>query len=89
MLTYVLNSNGQPLMPTKRCGKVYRLLKERKAKCLRRCPFTIQLLYEPETAVVQDITLGIDAGSKHIGISATTKDKVLYDSDVELRNDVV
>lgn len=89
MLTYVLNKDGQPLMPTRRCGKVYRLLKSGKAKCVRRCPFTIQLLYEPETAVVQDITLGVDSGSKHIGISATTKDKVLYESDVELRNDIV
>ena len=63
MLTYVLNKDGQPLMPTGRSGKMRRLLRDKKAKVIRRCPFTIQLLYEPETAVVQDITLGVDAGS--------------------------
>ena len=89
MLTYVLNKDGQPLMPTGRSGKMRRLLRDKKAKVIRRCPFTIQLLYEPETAVVQDITLGVDAGSKHIGISATTEDRVLYEADVELRNDIV
>ena len=89
MLTYVLNIDGQPLMPTLRCGKIYRLLKTGKAKVIRCCPFTIQLLYEPETAVTQPITLGVDSGSKHIGLSATTKDKVLYEADVELRNDIV
>ena len=76
-------------MPTGRSGKVRRLLRDKKAKVIRRCPFTIQLLYEPETAVVQDITLGVDAGSKYIGLSATTEDRVLYESEVELRNDIV
>jgi len=75
-------------MPTSRSGKVRRLLKDKKAKVIKRCPFTIQLLYEAENNV-QEITLGIDAGSKHIGVSATTKDKVLYEADIELRNDVV
>jgi len=88
MLTYVLNSNGQPLMPTSRSGKVRRLLKDKKAKVTKCCPFTIQLLYEAENNV-QPVTLGVDAGSKHIGISATTEDKVLYEADVELRNDIV
>ena len=88
MLVYVLNSNGQPLMPTERCGKVRRLLDQGKAKVIKRCPFTIQLLYESESNL-QPATLGIDAGSKHIGISATTESKVLYEADVELRNDIV
>ena len=88
MLVYVLNKTGQPLMPTDRCGKVRRLLKNRKAKVITRCPFTVQLLYET-TENVQPVTLGIDAGSKHIGVSATTKDRVLYESDITLRNDIV
>ena len=37
----------------------------------------------------QDITLGVDAGSKVIGLSATTKGKELYSSEIELRNDIV
>jgi len=87
-MVYVLNKGGQPLMPTERHGKVRRLLKTNKAKVIKRCPFTIRLLYDT-TDFVQNITLGIDAGSKHIGVSATTKDKVLFESDVELRNDIV
>ena len=88
MLVYVLNKDGQPLMPTGRCGKVRRLLRDKKAKIVKRCPFTIRLCYEAETNT-QPITLGVDAGSKHIGISATTEDKVLYEADVELRDDIV
>ncbi|WP_416347424.1 RRXRR domain-containing protein [Allobaculum sp. JKK-2023] len=33
-------------MPTERHGKVRRLLKERKAKLVKKTPFTIQLLYD-------------------------------------------
>ena len=88
MLVYVQNKDGQPLMPTERCGKVRRLLRDRKAVVVKRCPFTIRLCYKVETNT-QPITLGVDAGSKHIGLSATTEDKVLYEADVELRNDIV
>lgn len=88
MVVYVLNKDGQPLMPTKRCGKVRRLLKQNEAKVIKRCPFTIQLLYDT-TNFTQSITLGIDAGSKHIGLSATTEGKELYSSDVTLRTDIV
>ena len=87
-MVYVINSYGQPLMPTERYGRVRRMLKSGKAKVVSRCPFTIQLNYET-TAHVQSATLGVDAGSKHIGLSATTKDKVLFESDVTLRNDIV
>ena len=87
-MVYVLNINGQPLMPTTRHGKVKHLIREGKAKVVKRCPFTIQLLYN-NTTYVQPINLGVDAGSKHIGLSATTKNKVLYEADVELRDDIV
>ena len=87
-MVYVTSKNGQPLMPTGNYAKVRILLKNKKAKIIKRCPFTIQLAYDI-TNYTQDITLGVDAGSKHIGLSATTKDKVLFESDVELRNDIV
>lgn len=87
-MIYVLNQNGHPLMPTKNHAKVRILLKSKKAKVIRRCPFTIQLMYS-STNYTQSINLGVDAGSKYIGISATTKNKVLFESDVELRNDIV
>ena len=87
-MVYVISKNGQPLMPTENHAKVRILLKTKKAKVIKRCPFTIQLAYD-STNYTQEVALGMDAGSKHIGLSATTKDKVLFESDVELRNDIV
>ena len=88
MLVYVLKQNGQPFMPTERFGKVRRLLKEGKARVVRREPFTIRLLYEPETDVVQECYCGVDTGSKHVGVAVVGNDKVLYQSQTELRNDI-
>ena len=88
MLVYVLKQNGQPFMPTSRFGKVRRLLKEGKAKVVRREPFTIRLLYESETDVVQECYCGVDTGSKHIGVAVVSDDKVLYQSQTELRDDI-
>lgn len=88
MLVYVLRQNGQPFMPTERFGKVRRLLKEGKAKVVRREPFTIRLLYEPETDVVQECYCGVDTGSKHIGVAVVSNDRVLYQSQTELRSDI-
>ena len=87
-MVYVISQNGQPLMPTENHAKVRILLKNKKAKVIKRCPFTIQLAYD-STNYTQNITLGVDSGSKHIGLSATTRNKVLFESDVELRNDIV
>ena len=88
MLVYVISNDGKPLMPTNRYGKIRRLLKNKQAKVLKRCPFTVQLLYETKN-VTQPISLGVDSGSKYIGLSATTKDKVLFESVIEVRNDIV
>ena len=87
-MVYVLSKTGQPLMPTENHAKVRVLLKQQKAKIVHRCPFTIQLLYD-STDYTQPVSLGIDAGSRHIGVSATTETKVLYEVDVTLRNDIV
>lgn len=87
-MVYVLDSNGQPLMPTVRHGKVRRLLNSRLAKVVKRCPFTIQLLYQ-STKETQPVSLGVDAGSKHIGLAATTEKKVVYQEELTPRNDVV
>jgi len=87
-MVYVLNKNGQPLMPTERHGKVRRMLRDGKAHVVRLEPFTIQLDYTSEEKT-QEISLGIDAGSKHIGVSATTKNKELLVMQVEERTDIV
>lgn len=85
-LVYVLNKNKKPLMPCKP-AKARNLLKNKKAKVINRKPFTIQLLYW-STGYKQDISLGVDAGSKFVGLSATTTEKELYASTVELRDNV-
>ena len=87
-MVYVINKQGTPLMPTERFGKVRRMLKNSLAHVVRRIPFTIQLDYDT-TEITQPITLGIDAGSKFIGVCATTDKKELYAANVELRNDIV
>ena len=86
-MVYVLNKQGKPLMPCKE-AKARKLLKQNKARIAKYEPFTIQLLFDCENQT-QDISLGIDAGSKYIGISATTEKQVLYEAEVELRNDIV
>ena len=73
-MVYVLNKNGVPIMPTRNHAKVRVLLKQGKAKVVKRCPFTVQLLYN-STNYTQPISLGVDAGSKVIGLSATTNTK--------------
>ena len=75
-------------MPTERHGKVRRLLRDGKAHVVKLMPFTIQLDYESK-GYTQDISLGVDAGSVHIGISATTEKKELFNAEVVLRTDIV
>ena len=89
MLVYVLDMNGQPLMPTHNGAKVRVLLKQKRAKVVSKCPFTIKLLYE-STSFTQPLTLGVDTGSKYVG-SAVINDatsEVLYESQTELRDDI-
>ena len=86
-MVYVLNFDGKPLMPCKE-AKARKLLKNNKAKVIKREPFTIQLLWKCENNM-QPIAVGVDAGSKYIGLSAATEKKELYAAEVELRNDIV
>lgn len=83
---YVLNIEREPLMPCKP-AKARKLLRDGKARVVQRTPFTIQLLFECENET-QNVTLGVDAGSRFVGLSATTSDKVLFEAEVELRNDI-
>ena len=84
---YVVSKSGKPLMPTKRLGKVRRLLKSGKAKVFRYEPFTIQLLYET-TEYTQDVTLGVDAGYQTVGFSATTETEELIAGELELLSEM-
>jgi hypothetical protein len=86
-MVYVLDRDGNPLMPTKRYGKVRHLLKDGKAVVVRRDPFMIRLTYDSRKHT-QPVSLGVDAGSKHIGLSATTEKKELLSAQVDLRQDI-
>lgn len=87
MLVYVLNHKGKPIMP---CSprKARLILKARKARVVRRTPFTIRWAV-PTRSFVQPVTLGVDPGYVHVGLSAVTAKKEVYAADVQLREDIV
>ncbi|HBW34293.1 RNA-guided endonuclease IscB [Desulfosporosinus sp. BICA1-9] len=87
MLVYVLNQKSEPLMPCSP-SKARKLLKQDKAKVIKTEPFTIQLLHG-SSGYKQEIILGVDAGSKVVGLTATTTKKELFSAEVQLRNDIV
>lgn len=53
-VVYVLDKNGEMLMPTQRFGKVRKWLRDGQAKVYRREPFTIKLLFENENRMLQE-----------------------------------
>ena len=75
-------------MPSERGGRIGYLLRHGKAHVVSRVPFVVQLDYE-STTYTQEVSLGIDAGSKHIGVSASSEKKELLAAQVELRSNVV
>jgi N6-L-threonylcarbamoyladenine synthase len=90
MLVYVINKHGAPLMPCKP-RKARLLLKDGKAKVIKRTPFMIQLLYG-SSGYKQPITLGVDPGYKSVGLSVVTdvdEANELFAAVVHLRTDVV
>lgn len=63
-------------------------MKEGKADVVSRTPFTIQLKHG-SSGYKQDVTLGLDPGYTHLGMSAVTDRREVYASDMELRIDIV
>lgn len=86
-IIYVRSKENKALMPTERGGRIGYLLRHGKAHVVSRVPFVVQLDYESPT-YTQAVSLGIDAGSKHIGVSASTEKKELFTAQIELRSDV-
>jgi hypothetical protein len=87
-VVYVLSPERAPLMPCS-CVIARLLLKQGQAKVVRRTPFTIQLFSQPEHTYTQPLTLGVDTGSAVMGSAVADEEgKVLYLSEVEIRNDI-
>lgn len=86
-MIYVRNNKGNALMPTERGGRIGYLLRHGKAHVVSRVPFIVQLDYE-STTYTQNVSLGIDAGSKHVEVSASSEKKELLAAQVELRSDI-
>ena len=86
MLAYVINQHGNPQMP---CSPpvARHLLKAGKAKVTKRDPFTIKLLHG-SSGYKQEVVAGMDTGSKTVGCAAIANGKVVYQSEVALRQDV-
>lgn len=87
-MIYVKNKDGKAIMPSERGGRIGYLLRHGKAHVASRVPFVVQLDYD-STTYTQDVNLGIDAGSKHIGVSASSEKKEMLAAQVELRSDIV
>jgi len=86
MLVYVKNCKDEPLMPCSPCV-ARKLLKNGEAKVVSRNPFTIKLLFN-SSSYKQEVVAGMDTGSKSIGCAVVSNGKVLYQSEVQIRQDV-
>ena len=62
-------------------------LKEKRARVIRREPFTIRLCFGT-AQYVQQVKVGVDTGSKAVGIAATTNGEVVFQAEVQLRDDI-
>ena len=85
-MVYVQSIDGAPLMPCSE-AKARHLLKQHRARRVRNTPFTIRLKSVVD-GHVQPVSLGVDPGYRHIGLSATTNDRILFEAIAECRTDI-
>src|ERR1700680_2451801 len=86
MRVFVLSQEHKPLMPTTpRRARLW--LKAKCARVVSREPFTIQLCFET-SEYTQHVTVGVDTGSKTVGVAAVTNGEVVYLAEVHLRTDI-
>ncbi len=86
MKVFVLSKEGKPLMPTTpRRARMW--LEAKRARVVRRDPFTIRLRFATK-AHVQPTRVGVDTGSKDVGIAAITNGTVVFQAEVHLRDDI-
>ncbi len=62
-------------------------LKAKRARVVRQDPFTIRLRFATQT-FVQPAKVGVDTGSKDVGIAATSNGEVVFQAEVHLRDDI-
>ncbi len=89
-IVFVVDVEGNPLMPTSKVGKVRRWLKSGEAKIIAYEPFfTIQFTKEVKT-FSQNLTLGIDTGYSFIGYSVVEpiSGKEIIGGQLELDSDI-
>ncbi|MBC8230599.1 RRXRR domain-containing protein, partial [bacterium] len=86
MRVYVINKNGNPLMPCKP-AKARHLLRDGKARFINRKPFTIRLLWDCEENV-QEVRCGIDKGCKNTGIACVGNGEILFSANIKHRNPI-
>lgn len=85
-MVYVQSIDGTPLMPCSE-AKARRLLKQHRARRVKNTPFTIRLKFVVD-GHTQPVSLGVDSGYQHIGLSATANSKVLFEAIAECRTDI-
>jgi hypothetical protein len=86
-IVFVQDRNGQPLMPTKRLGKVRRWLESGRAEVVMYAPFTIRLM-DVEGGYTQPLEAGVDLGTAHVGVSVVNEKEEVFAGEFKLRTDI-
>src|SRR5712691_5518308 len=86
MHVYVRNQDGTPLMPCTP-AKARKLLRAGRARIAARCPFTIQLQWQC-SCHIQEVTIGIDKGSRVTGMCCVGNGKGLLAAEIHHLLDV-
>jgi 5-methylcytosine-specific restriction endonuclease McrA len=86
MKVFVLSQKGKPLMPTtSRRARLW--LEAKQARVVRQEPFTIRLRFATQE-YVQMATVGVDTGSKNVGIAAIANGEVVLQAELHLRDNI-
>ena len=85
-IVYVIDSEEKPLLPTNG-ARARILLKKGNAIVYSVEPFTIRLKRKVDDPV-GEFKVGIDDGTKKVGISVAYEDKIVFAGNIELRQDV-
>ena len=85
---FVVDANGTPLLPT-HPARSRKLLRNGRAKVIKVVPFTIQLTRVVDNPV-GSFTVGIDDGSKTVGVAIVNEhnQEVVFRGEITLRLDV-